>query len=89
MKPSKNCLNYIEPFIGSDVRKLNQYSATTEQLKLEIQKMKMRKYADGYQDKESEFDDKTSNLLLSILITNVSSLVALAIFLKKDSGEIG
>lgn len=89
MKPSENCLNYIEPFIGSDIRELNQYSTTTEQLKLEIQKMKLRKYADGYQDKESEFDEKTSNLLLSILITNVSSLVALAIFLKKDSEEIG
>ena len=89
MKPSENCMNYIDPFVGSDIRELNQYSTTTEQLKLEIQKMKLRKYADGYQDKESEFDEKTSNLLLSILITNVSSLVALAIFLKKDSEEIG
>ena len=51
--------------------------------------MKLRKYADGYQEKGSKFDQMTSNLLLSILIANVASLVALSIFLRQDSEEIG
>lgn len=89
INPGKNCLSYIEPLVGNDIRKLNNYTPDTKQLKLEIAKMKLRKYADGYQDKESEFDQKTSSLLLSLLIINVASLVALSIFLRQDSEEIG
>ena len=89
MKQSPNCLKFIEALVGNDVRKLNDYAPNTEQLKLEIQKMKLRKYADGYQDKGSELNRQTSNLLLSILITNVASLLALSVFLRQDSEEIG
>ena len=67
---------------------MDSYTSDTEQLKLEIAKMKLRKYADGYQETGSEFDKRTSNLLLSILIANVASLVALS-HLRQDSEEIG
>lgn len=89
MKPSPNCLNYIESIVGNDIKKLDEYNPNTEELKIEIHKMKLRKYADGYQDKGSEFDQHTSNLLLSLLIINVAGLVAMSVFLMKDSEDIG
>ena len=89
IKPRQKCVDYIEKLIGTDISKLDSYTPDTEKLKLEIVKMKLRIYADGYQEKGSEFDQRTSNLLLSILIANVASLVALSIFLKQDSEEIG
>ncbi len=89
LKPRQRCANYIEHLIGTDITQLESYTPDTEQLKLEIAKMKLRKYADGYQEKGSQFDQKTSNLLLSILIVNVASLVTLSIFLRQDSEEIG
>jgi hypothetical protein len=89
LKPRQKCVDYVENLIGTDINKLESYTPDTEQLKLEIAKMKLRKYADGYQEKGSEFDQRTSNLLLSILIANVASLVALSIFLRQDSKEIG
>ncbi len=89
MEPSPNCLNYIELIVGNDIKKLNEYNPNTEELKIEVHKMKLRTYADGYQDKGSEFDQQTSNLLLSLLIINVTCLVAMSVFLMKDSEEIG
>ena len=89
IEPRQKCVDYIEHLIGTDIRELDSYRPDTEQLKLEIAKMKLRTYADGYQEKESKFDQRTSNLLLSILIINVASLVALSIFLRQDSEEIG
>ena len=89
LEPRQKCVDYIEHLIGTDISQLESYTPDTEQLKLEIAKMKLRKYADGYQEKGSKFDQMTSNLLLSILIANVASLVALSIFLRQDSEEIG
>ena len=89
MEPSQDCFNYIGSIVGDDIKVLNEYNANTEEVKIEIQKAKLRKYADGYQDKESKFDQKTSSLLLSILVTNVASLVALSLFIRMDSEEIG
>ena len=89
LKPRQKCLDYIENLRGTDISQLESYTPDTEQLKLEIQKMLLRKYADGYQDKGSEFDQHTSNLLLSLLIINVTGLVAMSVFLMKDSEEIG
>ena len=73
--------------IGTDISKLDSYIPNTEQLKLEIAKMKLRKYADGYQEKGSEFDQRTSNLLLSILIAKGSSLpgITLALVLGRST----
>ena len=89
MNLGSGCLNRIEPLVRNDLTSLNKYSPNTEQLKLEVHKMKLRLYADAFQKTESKFDDFTSMLLLSILICNVSSLVALSLFLKKDSEEMG
>ncbi len=89
IQPRQKCVDFIEQLIGTDINMLDSYNPDTEQLRLEIAKMKLRKYADGYQEKGSKFDQRTSNLLLSILIANVASLVALSIFLRQDSEEIG
>ena len=89
MEPREECKRLANENITDEITQLNEYVADSNEIAFEIQGMKLRLYADGYQAIETTFDNNTGNLLLFILIMNVSALVALSIFLQYDSEDIG
>lgn len=88
-EPKPECQQVVKDFVDTDLQNLNNHQETSYPIIKEIESMKLRIYADGYQDAESNFDNITSNLLLSLLIMNVATLASLAVFLKYDSQDIG
>lgn len=89
LEPREECKRLANKNITNEIKQLNEYVAESNEIAFEIQSMKLRLYADGYQAIETTFDNNTGNLLLFILIMNVSALVALSIFLQYDSEDIG
>jgi len=89
LEPREECKRLANENITDEITQLNEYVADSNEIAFEIQGMKLRLYADGYQAIETTFDNNTGNLLLFILIMNVSALVALSIFLQYDSEDIG
>ena len=83
--------NYCSQFISKETDtylvKLNKYKTNDFYEKLNIASEKIRLYADNYQILQNKRAKATQNLLVFVLIMNVSGLAAMSIFLKFDTEE--
>ena len=86
-KNPKYCSQFINKETDTYLAQLNRYKTNDFYEKLNIASEKIRLYADNYQIIQNKRAKTTKNLLMFVLIMNVSGLAAMSIFLKFDTVE--
>ena len=87
---SKNpnyCSQFIDKETNTYLDQLNEYKTNDFYENLNIASEKIRLYADNYQILQNKRAKTTQNLLVFVLIMNVSGLAAMSIFLKFDTTD--
>ena len=86
-KNPKYCTQFINKETNNYLVQLNRYKTNDFYENLNIASEKIRLYADNYQILQNKRAKTTQNLLVFVLIMNVSGLAAMSIFLKFDTTE--
>ena len=86
-KNPKYCSQFINKETDTYLAQLKRYKTNDFYEKLNIANEKIRLYADNYQIIQNKRAKTTKNLLMFVLIMNVSGLAAMSIFLKFDTLE--
>ena len=86
-KNPKYCSQFINKETDTYLDQLNSYKTNDFYEKLNISTEKIRLYADNYQILQNKRAKNTQNLLVFVLIMNVSGLAAMSVFLKFDTTE--
>ena len=84
-KNPKYCSQFINKETDTYLVQLNRYKTNDFYENLNIANEKIRLYADNYQILQNKRAKTTQNLLVFVLIMNVSGLAAMSIFLKFDT----
>ena len=83
----KYCAQFTNKETDTYLVELNRYKTNDFYEKLNIASEKIRLYADNYQILQNKRAKTTQNLLVFVLIMNVSGLAAMSIFLKFDTTD--
>ena len=86
-KNPKYCSQFINKETNTYLVQLNRYKTNDFYENLNIANEEIRLYADNYQILQNKRAKTTKNLLVFVLIMNVSGLAAMSIFLKFDTTE--
>ena len=88
LEPKKYCYEYLTEETKQQLELLDRYPLKEYDVLYQVIGYKIRLYADSYNRIENKRSHFQNNLLISLLILNVSTLTSQAIFLKADSEEI-
>lgn len=89
LQPPLYCYELIKTISDPEVEKLNVYFSQDDTTVEQAFGMKLRLFADAYNDLDSTLSANTKHILLLLLIFNVSAMFAMSVFLRYDSEDLG
>ena len=84
-KNPRYCSQFIDKETNTYLEQLKKYKTNDFFEKLNIANERIRLYADNYQIIQNKRAKNTKNLLVFVLIMNVSGLAAMSVFLRFDT----